>query len=96
MSRNTEKLARRGIPLLAALAGAGVGAAYSLTIGCITGGCPITSNPWLSAGVGGLLAFILANGFAREGHGAPGPVEQGAEEEASPGGEPGSRNEPRC
>lgn len=39
--------------------GGAAGFAYYSSVGCVSGSCPITSNPWIStawgAGVGGLL-----------------------------------------
>jgi hypothetical protein len=44
-------------PLLGAVVGAGLGYAYYATVGCASGGCPITSNPLIStfwgAAIGG-------------------------------------------
>jgi hypothetical protein len=48
-------------PLLAAAAGAAVGAAYAHFIGCRTGTCPLTSNVWIAglygAAVGALVGW---------------------------------------
>lgn len=49
----------RWLALAAGAVGAGLGVAYALTIGCATGGCPITSSPWLSGGFGALLGYTL-------------------------------------
>jgi uncharacterized protein DUF6132 len=60
-----EGAARRGrVPrylwtALAALAGAGVGAAWSHFVGCKTGTCPITSNVWVAALYGGGVGLLL-------------------------------------
>lgn len=40
-------------------AGAGLGYAYYYFIGCVSGGCPITSNPYISTGYGALVGFVL-------------------------------------
>ena len=44
-------------PVLGVVLGGALGYAYYTTIGCATGGCPITSNPWIStfwgAAIGG-------------------------------------------
>ncbi len=50
---------RRLLPLLLGAAG---GFAYYYFIGCTTGSCPITSNPWISTGYGALVGAILAFG----------------------------------
>ncbi len=45
--------------------GAGAGLAYWWYVGCETGGCPITSNPFLTAGFG--AAFGLTLGWPSDG-----------------------------
>lgn len=51
------------------LIGAGVGAvlgfAYYKFIGCASGACPITSNPWISTFYGALMGGLLASGGSR-------------------------------
>ena len=42
--------------------GAGVGFLYYWTIGCPTGGCPITSNPYLMTGLGAWLGYSMVSG----------------------------------
>lgn len=46
-------------PLLFTLTGAGVGYAFYHFFGC-TNGCAITSNPWLTTAMGGLLGLTMA------------------------------------
>lgn len=49
---------------ISALIGAGAGYAYYHYIGCISGTCPIQTNPWLSMIFGGLIAvLILPEGY---------------------------------
>ena len=48
--------------ILGAAAGALVGFLVYRFIGCKTGTCPITSNPWISAIFGGIMGFLLATG----------------------------------
>ncbi len=45
--------------LLSALIGAGAGYAYYHYIGCITGTCPIQTNPWLATIFGGVMAMLI-------------------------------------
>ncbi|MBN1351814.1 hypothetical protein JXJ21_20560 [candidate division KSB1 bacterium] len=45
------------------LAGAALGFAYYRFIGCSSGVCPITSNPWISTGYGALIGFLFTGGF---------------------------------
>ncbi len=42
------------------IAGAAAGYAYYHFIGCATGTCPISSNPYLMTGYGALVGLILA------------------------------------
>jgi hypothetical protein len=39
--------------------GGGAGYAYYRFVGCRTGACPITSNPWISTIYGALLGFMF-------------------------------------
>lgn len=48
--------AKRSLP---AVLGALAGYAYYYFIGCASGTCPITSNPWLSTAYGALLGFVV-------------------------------------
>ena len=45
---------------LAALLGALGGFAYYYYIGCASGTCPITGNPWISTAYGALIGWIAA------------------------------------
>ncbi len=47
-----------GVIVLGGLLGYG----YYYYIGCRSGVCPITSNPWISTGYGALIGFVLALG----------------------------------
>lgn len=40
-------------------AGATLGYAYYYFIGCNSGACPITSNPWISTIYGGVAGFVF-------------------------------------
>ena len=42
--------------------GALLGYAYYHSIGCRSGVCPITSNPWVSTGYGALIGFVFTLG----------------------------------
>jgi hypothetical protein len=46
--------------LLGVLAGALLGLAYYQFVGCRTGTCPLTGNPWLATAYGGLLGALVA------------------------------------
>jgi hypothetical protein len=47
----------------AAALGAAAGYLYYAFIGCSTGTCPITSNPWISTGYGCLVGLLAAGAF---------------------------------
>ncbi len=47
----------RTLPAVAV--GALAGYAYYYFIGCTSGSCPITSNPWISTGYGALMGGLL-------------------------------------
>jgi hypothetical protein len=53
---NTNFLIKKVFPVIA---GAGLGYAYYYFIGCYSGTCPITSNPYITTLYGGLLGLIL-------------------------------------
>ncbi|MFZ5947865.1 MAG: DUF6132 family protein [Stygiobacter sp.] len=46
--------------ILPVIAGAILGYAYYYFIGCRTGSCPITSNPWISTFYGAFAGLIIS------------------------------------
>lgn len=44
---------------LGPVVGGVLGFVYYTVVGCGTGGCPITSNPWTSIGYGALLGWLV-------------------------------------
>jgi len=42
--------------------GAVLGYGYYYFIGCSSGVCPLTSNPWISTGYGALIGFVFTIG----------------------------------
>lgn len=48
--------------VIGGVAGAAVGLAIYKFVGCRTGACPITANPWISMVVYGVLGALLASG----------------------------------
>ena len=47
---------------LAILAGGILGFGYYYFIGCSSGACPISSNPYVSTAYGGMMGLVLAWG----------------------------------
>jgi hypothetical protein len=45
---------------IGAVVGAVIGLTYYKLVGCPTGGCPITSNPWGSLLYGAILGTMIA------------------------------------
>jgi len=46
-------------------AGGAVGFAYHKLVGCSSGACPITANPYISTLYGALVGFIAGGGWGR-------------------------------
>ena len=49
-------------PVLGAVIGAGIGFLIYRFVGCKTGTCPITANPWMSMIFGGLMGLLFTSG----------------------------------
>jgi hypothetical protein len=49
--------------LIGAAAGGLLGFSYYKLVGCPTGGCPLTRNPWISSLYGMALGALLASSF---------------------------------
>lgn len=49
--------------VIAVLAGGGLGFACYKFVGCTSGACPLTSNPWISTIYGGVLGVLFATSF---------------------------------
>ncbi len=64
----TEKLKTIFPPLtiLGVVLGAVGGYIYYVKVGCVSGTCPITSNPWMSVLWGALLGYLLFDMFNRK------------------------------
>jgi len=49
-----------------AVLGGGAGFAYYWFVGCVTGTCPITSNPYITTAYGALIGIVLVVGTGKE------------------------------
>ncbi|MCX6181878.1 MAG: DUF6132 family protein [Bacteroidetes bacterium] len=54
-----------GLTMVGVLLGAIGGYWYYAKVGCATGTCPITSNPWISTLYGALLGGLALNIFKK-------------------------------
>ncbi len=66
---------KRYLPMMIlAVAGLIAGFLYYRLVGCASGACPITSNPYISTGYGGvlgiLIGYIVTPGKKKEDQGA--------------------------
>ncbi|MBI3195133.1 MAG: hypothetical protein HYZ34_11810 [Ignavibacteriae bacterium] len=52
--------------VLPTVLGAVGGYAYYYFIGCVSGTCAITSNPYISTGYGALMGFLVSSGLRRK------------------------------
>ena len=59
MRKKSCKLAGILLPAALTLIGAVGGWLYARYVGCAAGSCAITSNPWLTAGFGGISGLLL-------------------------------------
>ena len=49
-------------PVMGALIGAAVGYAMYRFVGCKSGACPLTANPWVAMAIWGLMGLMLSSG----------------------------------
>jgi hypothetical protein len=48
--------------VVGALVGAAVGYAMYRFVGCKTGACPLTANPWVAMAIWGLMGLMVSSG----------------------------------
>jgi hypothetical protein len=48
--------------LIGAAIGAGIGFAMYRFVGCKTGACPLTANPWIAMAIYGFIGAMMAGG----------------------------------
>jgi hypothetical protein len=49
--------------ILGVVIGGGLGFGYYKLVGCSTGACPLTSNPWISTIYGMVVGALIAGSF---------------------------------
>ncbi len=59
-------LSKYKLQLIGTLIGLLGGFLYYRFIGCNSGGCPITSNPWISTLYGGLMGYLVFDLFKKK------------------------------
>jgi hypothetical protein len=47
--------------VIGVVAGGGLGFAFYKLVGCSTGACPLTSNPFISTSYGGIVGALIAS-----------------------------------
>jgi hypothetical protein len=57
---------------LGVLLGGGAGFAYFYFVGCQSGTCPITSNPYISTAYGALIGIVMSSGARKGSSSQPG------------------------
>ena len=57
------------LKIIGATLGAVAGYLYYHFVGCASGTCPITSNPYISVIYGGFLGYLLLDMFKKKEHG---------------------------
>jgi hypothetical protein len=59
-------LSKYKLQLIGTLVGLLGGFLYYRFVGCNSGGCPITSNPWISTVYGGLMGYLVFDLFKKK------------------------------
>jgi hypothetical protein len=49
--------------IISMAAGGGLGFGYYKLVGCASGTCPLTSNPWIATIYGAVLGVLIATSF---------------------------------
>jgi len=64
-----EFIKKHLLKIIGSLVGGVGGFAYYHFVGCTSGTCPITSNPYISIIYGALLGYLLLDMFKKKEHG---------------------------
>ena len=54
--------------IIGAVIGGGLGFLYQRLVGCPTGGCPLTSNPWITTIYGMGMGALVGSSFTTTAH----------------------------
>ena len=65
----TDFLKKHILKMIGILVGGVAGFLYYYFVGCASGNCPITSNPYISVIYGALLGYLLFDMFKKKEHG---------------------------
>ncbi|MFU8843815.1 MAG: hypothetical protein ACNA7V_08425 [Bacteroidales bacterium] len=71
MENNTENKKKRNfriswLAIIGLITGAAGGFIYYWQVGCVSGSCGITSNPWMSTAWGGAFGYLLFDMFSKK------------------------------
>ncbi|MDD4637367.1 MAG: DUF6132 family protein [Bacteroidales bacterium] len=64
-----ELIKKHYLNIIGVLTGSLAGYLYYLYVGCTTGSCPITSNPYMSIAYGALMGYLVFDLFKKKKHG---------------------------
>ena len=64
-----EFIKKHNLKIIGIIVGGIAGFAYYYFVGCASGTCPITSNPYMTTGYGALLGYLLFDMFKTKENG---------------------------
>lgn len=64
-----EFIRKNLLKIIGAMLGGAAGFAYYHFVGCTSGTCPITSNPYISIAYGAFLGYLVLDLFKKKAHG---------------------------
>jgi len=70
MTGNMNEIVKKHyLKIIGVLTGSIAGYLYYHFVGCASGTCPITSNPYMSIGYGALMGYLVFDLFKKKKHG---------------------------